>query len=280
VRAGALAWKFDAVSLRFYVTKSWQGWLWRGFSACRGTDVCHMVTVHHYLHALTDGDAAAATQAATRTLQTLLDQGNPPDIVDPNRVCAAGFAVHLLGDSFAHRRLRNPSMYAAGMGHFRDNHDPDYVLYDDDRVKNYMIYARALDSAFRQHHRGSALERLGRPSQKAPSQRHARQSLRRDSAARGVAERPGPGRRRRAGVGAVQARDLRADERGGLILSRTCKDVLETHAPAALKAGLNCNVVWQRFKAAAVPAFKEAKIAQTCALDDAWSDGVSGEVPR
>lgn len=145
-----LAWEFDAVNLRFYAAGHLSGWVWGGFSACRGTDVCHMVTVHRYLHALTEGRADATTRAATRTLETLLEQGNAPDIADPNRVCAAGFPVHLLGDPLAHRRLRDPGrMHAPGMGHFRDNHDPDYVLYDDDRVNSYMVYARTLDRAFR-----------------------------------------------------------------------------------------------------------------------------------
>jgi len=276
-----LAWEFDAVSLRVRVAKSPSGWLWGGFSACRGTDVCHMVTVHHYLHALTDGDAAAATRAATRTLETLLDQGNAPDFADPNRVCAAGFAVHLLGDSFAHRRLRDPTrMYAAGMGHFRDDHNPDYVLYDDDRVKDYMIYARALDSAFRSTTTESRWTTLADLLKKlrvgATVDNHYNETALREALLSGL----GPG----ADVVEVWApykptiNEQTKD--AGLVLSRTCKEVLEKHAPSALKAGLNCNTVWKRFKEAAVPAFKEARIEQTCPLDDAWSDGVSSPAPR
>jgi hypothetical protein len=39
--------------------------------------------------------------------------------------------VHLLGDSFSHRRRDDPTrMYAAGLGHYYDNRDPDLILYN------------------------------------------------------------------------------------------------------------------------------------------------------
>lgn len=270
-----LAWEYDAVSLRVNITKSWQGWAWGGFSACRGTDVCHMVSVHHYVHALTDQDAEKTTAAAQATLDRLLDQGNAPDIADPNRVCAAGFAVHLLGDSFAHRRLRERTrMYPAGMGHFRDDHDPDYVLYDADRVEKYLVYARALDHAFRSKtgdERWTKLtDELAKLRGKASSTNKYNEVGLRDALLIGLG-------------GEADARiwapykptiDQQAKD-GGLVLSRTCKEVLDAHAPPALKGVLNCNTVWKRFKDAAVPAFNAAGIKPTCPTDDAWSDGVS-----
>ncbi len=276
-----LAWEYDAVSLRVRVSKSVQGWLWGGFSACRGSDVCHMVSVHHYLHALTDQDADATTKAARATLTRLLDQGNAPDIADPNRVCAAGFAVHLLGDSFAHRRLREPKnrMYPAGMGHFRDDHDPDYVLYDESRADKYLVYARALDQAFQsktgEAHWAELAKLLKELRDTANSNNKYNEKGLRDALLNGL----GGDAEVRIWAPYKPTIEQQAKD-GGLVLSRTCKDVLDTHAPAALKGALNCDTVWKRFKEAAVPAFNAAGIKQTCPPDDAWSDGVPAPAAR
>ncbi len=143
-----LAKEFDAVTLRVGVMSSLSGWAWGPFSYCGSdNDVCHMVTAHHYLHGLTDTDAEPVTEAAVATLRALLRPAKNPSLFDPNRVCAAGFAVHLLADSFAHRRLRSPNqMYAPGLGHYRDDHNPDFVLYNKDGNTRVNLWLRLVEN--------------------------------------------------------------------------------------------------------------------------------------
>jgi hypothetical protein len=134
-----LAKELDAVTLRVKVTPSISGFFWGSFSRCWSDDVRYMANVHHYLHALTGEtdakgrpvEASKVTDAAAATLSGLLSRVSAQREFNPNLVCAAGLSVHLLGDSFAHRRLDAPNrMYAAGLGHYYDNHDPDRVLYN------------------------------------------------------------------------------------------------------------------------------------------------------
>jgi len=120
-----------------------------------------MVTVYQYLHGFTDGKAPLVTAAAVATLQKLRSKVKPGEF-DPNLTCAIGFAIHLLGDSFAHRRLHSRSCtsanlnspdcttYPPGSGHYRDNHDPDYILYSGDgtdRPALWLAYAKTLAAA-------------------------------------------------------------------------------------------------------------------------------------
>ena len=267
-----LAKEYDAVSLRVRTIPSITGSFWGMFSSCWGTDVCHMVTVHHYLHGLTDGKAEDVTRAAKATLRALLrDLETGKQEEHGSRVCAAGFAIHLLGDSFAHRRLSTPTrMYAPGMGHFRDNHDPDFILFNPDRSHNYVAYAQALDETLQ--------------SQSAPS---------RWTTLRELLSQMQPGAHRDNLYNEKRLRDaflntLRADgtdhtpiwapykpplESGNedLVLSRTCKDVLDGYQVR----NVNCNTVWKLYRQAVVQAFAQEKIKPTCDTDDGWSDGVS-----
>jgi hypothetical protein len=134
----------DAVTVRTKLIPSFATLTWGLFTQCWGADVRHMVTVQHYLHALTGGPADPVNEAAREILQDLhatLDPLHP----DPNTVCAIGFAAHLLGDTYAHRRIDDPnSMYPTGLGHFRDKNRPDHPLYDDARTtlwKGYVLEA-------------------------------------------------------------------------------------------------------------------------------------------
>jgi hypothetical protein len=264
--------EYDAVSLRVRLIPSVRGLLWGGFSSCWGEAVCHMVTVHHYLHALTDGAAETVTAAAIATLQALTPQGDSEGDLEPNRMCAAGFAVHLLGDSFAHRRLASPTrMYPPGMGHFRDDHNPDFILFNEQRTENYMQYARALDTAFKgadnplwpqlrnilsQNRNGAAL-----------GNRYNEQ-LNRDGFVRTL--------RGDAPIWAPYNPTVQAlASTGGVVLTRTCKEVLDRYRPPG-GARLNCNKIWTTFKDAAIPEFERRGIPAVCPRDDKWSDGVSG----
>src|SRR5258706_8657716 len=122
--------ELDAVTLKVNSLGALGGWLWGGFGACRNDEVRHMVSVHHYVHALTDGDAKRTEAAANETVTKLRAIWSS----DPTYVnaCALGLGLHLLGDSQSHRRLGTDSqMYGPGMGHANDNHDPDYIVFRD-----------------------------------------------------------------------------------------------------------------------------------------------------
>jgi len=264
--------EYDAVSLGVRLIPSIQGLLWGGFSSCRGEAVRHMVTVHHYLHALTDGDATAVTAAAIATLMAVAPRGDSEGDLEPNRMCAAGFAVHLLGDSFAHRRLASPTrMYPPGLGHFRDDHNPDFILFNEQRTEKYLEYARALDTALKgtdnplwpqlrdilsQNRNGAAL-----------GNRYNEQ-LNRDGLVRTL--------RGDVSIWAPYTPTVQAlTNSGGIVLTRTCREVLGRYRPPGADQ-LNCNKIWKTFKDAAIPEFARRGIPAVCPLDDGWSDGVSG----
>ncbi len=99
-----------------------------------------VATVQQLLHGLTGGSAEAVRDAAydvtVRLLETVTKQNNSGGIVDPDDLCALGFALHLLADSIAHVTFNYPAscaeaqMYPTGRGHALDVHYPDYVLYE------------------------------------------------------------------------------------------------------------------------------------------------------
>ncbi|HXZ01420.1 MAG TPA: hypothetical protein VEI03_15605 [Stellaceae bacterium] len=122
-----LADNLEAITLRVEEIPSLTGTLWGGFGLCWGDGVRRMATVHQFVHALTGSPAENVTAAAIDLIRTLRS-GQEAAKLDPVRACAIGFALHLLGDSFAHRRLDKPDRtYPPGLGHFRDGHDPDYI---------------------------------------------------------------------------------------------------------------------------------------------------------
>jgi hypothetical protein len=64
-------------------------------------------------------------------VQALARAVRPPPGGDSTALCALGFALHLYGDAFSHRRLDDPRvMYPPGRGHAGDLHRPDYILYE------------------------------------------------------------------------------------------------------------------------------------------------------
>jgi len=137
--------QLDAVTLRVNEVPSLYGSLWGAFSRCWGEGVRHMVTVHQYLHGFVDAaqmDPPAKqhpSQAVTKAAVALIANFHERMVKHPDSsnhltdACALGFAIHLLGDSFAHRTITNTDiMYDPGMGHFDDGHHPDYIEYHDD----------------------------------------------------------------------------------------------------------------------------------------------------
>jgi len=243
-----------------------------------------MVAVQRYLHGLTGSDSAAVSKAAEETLRALVAGTARMGGLVPNQICAAGFAVHLLGDSFAHRRLDDASqMYPTGRGHLTDGHNPDFILYNSRSEqdpykerweKNYLLYAKTIDRAL-----GSAtaperwtalmtvLQRLyaGAQVSNEYNQNELRSALLNELGARGSKARR-----------IWAAYDPAIEAMGS---NTTCKDILAKLAPPEMRARLNCNVIWDIYKKEVVKAFARAQIAQKCRLDDYWTDGVSPRLP-
>ena len=141
-----LARELDATTLRSEDMFDPNMLAWGAFSTCRGRNVRHMVTAHHYIHALTDSPAGPVTDAAVAIIKSLRQRGAAD--IDPNRACARGLGFHLLGDSFAHRRMAEPERtYAPGLGHVRDKHHPDYIGFDGRRVHLWADYTQRLAEA-------------------------------------------------------------------------------------------------------------------------------------
>jgi hypothetical protein len=212
------------------------------------------------------------TRAAKSTLRALLEDletGTKEE--HASRVCAAGFAIHLLGDSFAHRRLSTPAqMYAPGMGHFRDNHDPDFILFNPDRSQNYLAYAQALDETLQSKSapsRWATLRQLLSQMQLAATrdnlynEKRLRDAFLNTLRVNGTDDTP---------IWAPYKPPVESSNQD-LVLSRTCKDVLDGYNVR----DVNCNTVWKIYRRAAVQAFAQEKIKPTCNTDDDWSDGVS-----
>ena len=84
-----------------------------------------LVTVQQLLHGLTGGTAAEMLTTADKILETLMSKVKwaQSSADKATKLCAVGFAVHLLGDTLAHRRLDSGGleapgkMYATGRGH-------------------------------------------------------------------------------------------------------------------------------------------------------------------
>jgi len=117
----------------------------------RGSDanVGRMVTIQQLLHGLTGGAPAAVRVVATAAARASLSEveaarGDPARRTDA--LCALGFALHLYGDSFAHRRIKNPRrMYQTGIGHLFDASKPDFPLA---RLALWREYVGSLRTLF------------------------------------------------------------------------------------------------------------------------------------
>jgi hypothetical protein len=156
-----LARELDATTLRTENMFDRNMLSWGAFSVCRGQNVHHMVAAHHYIHALTDSPAASVTEAAVAIIKSLRQRGAAD--IDPNRACALGLGLHLLGDSFAHRRLAKPDRtYAPGLGHFRDQLNPDYIVLDRARVQLWADYTQKLAEAIELNAAGNAMQLLAK----------------------------------------------------------------------------------------------------------------------
>ncbi len=109
-----------------------------------------MAEIQQLLHGLTGGNSEHLRNVAVTTLDRLRTKLASKKERLPERLCALGFAFHLLGDSFAHRKLLNPKkMYPTGRGHASDMTLPDHPVYNDDRVVEWENYAKNIPNLFR-----------------------------------------------------------------------------------------------------------------------------------
>ena len=107
--------------------------------------VGRMAVVQQLLHGLTGGRAATVRSVALEAIDRLLAgvRAGRSTAPDPDALCALGMAYHLLGDSVAHRMLKNTEqMYPTGKGHAADFTLPDHPLgYGEQRRKDWNDYA-------------------------------------------------------------------------------------------------------------------------------------------
>ncbi|PJZ58572.1 hypothetical protein [Leptospira barantonii] len=109
-----------------------------------------MAEVQQLLHGLTGGDSEHLRNVALVTLDRLRNDLTSKKEKPPEKLCALGFAFHLLGDSFAHRKLRNDKkMYPTGRGHASDMTLPDHPVHSMERVSDWENYAKGIPGLFR-----------------------------------------------------------------------------------------------------------------------------------
>lgn len=259
-----LADDLEAITLRVKEIPSLTGTLWGAFGSCLGQGVRRMATVHQFVHALTGSPAQNVTDAAVDLIKTLRG-GQDPGKFDPTRACAIGFGLHLLGDSFAHRRLDQPDRtYPPGLGHFRDGHDPDYIEL---RPSLWEQYTRSLASALDLRIDGAHWAALDRV---APS-----------NAANGTEENGFNTKEIVAALEGLLGQDMPLwagyhppvedlNNSGGLIasyiLAKSFDDIVTKEYPELQSHGkLAFDDVWRLYLPAAVAAFKRHDVSTVCA---------------
>lgn len=228
---------------------------WGLFDRCWGSSVRRMVVVQHYLHGLTGTDSSQVT-AAARAVVTTLSASLRDSPSDPVRACALGFSFHLLGDSYAHRKVRHEDqMYGTGLGHFRDGSAPDAPLSSPARLavwESYVIDLTKLTQVEAGPTKVQDLFDIGErllPSVTGGGWDDFRMRVdlqRSITSDRAIAWFPF--------VPAVEDMERRALSQR---LVASCDDILRYFAPGVAPAGLSCKEVWKAFLDAAVPAFSE-----------------------
>jgi hypothetical protein len=158
--------EFDAVEqyrgLLFDSPSSYWKWAWADFSSPEMQElladtprVSEMVSVHQLLHGLTGGTAAnllkTAELIAARLSEKVAWTNSAPG--DSDKLCAFGFALHLLGDAVAHRKMGSGKitepgiMYGTGFGHAGDGTKPDRVLKSETGLKGWTKYSKEIADA-------------------------------------------------------------------------------------------------------------------------------------
>jgi len=107
-----------------------------------------MVVVQQLLHGLTGGESKAVRSVAADVVKKLQNE-IASGAVDADHFCALGFALHLVGDSFAHTEIDHPDkIYPTGSGHTRDYTWLDHPLHLLSREKDWEQYLKEMGSFF------------------------------------------------------------------------------------------------------------------------------------
>lgn len=119
-----------------------------------------VVIGQQFIHGLTGGDPATITSVALDLASRLWDQAKrePEEQKRTDLLCATGFAMHLLGDSYAHRHLLDTEhsseeapMYPTGCGHASApdwGHKPDHPLDSRQRWIDWQNYFDDIKKVF------------------------------------------------------------------------------------------------------------------------------------
>ncbi|XDD49995.1 hypothetical protein AB3N59_16770 [Leptospira sp. WS92.C1] len=144
--------EFDAISVyrKFAMDSPWQFLIWVFTDRGSRNTLGRMAEIQQLLHGLTGGNSEHLRQVSIMILDQLRKELTSKKEKMPEKLCALGFAFHLLGDSFAHRKLRNSKkMYPTGRGHASDMTLPDQPVHSDSRVTEWENYAKGIPNLFR-----------------------------------------------------------------------------------------------------------------------------------
>ena len=275
-----LAMELDATTQRIHVFKAWNDWSWGGlgpFSHCSTPKSKHMVATHYFLHGLagipvkSSGNSSASIRiAAQNILQDLndkLDRGEGDRMV---LRCAQGFALHLLGDSFAHVNLKDESkMYEPGLGHARDKHKPDFVFAHTSPENKWQEWVYTSSNSLVNDDSHNSIKAIYQQVQNEKKQKNIDCELHPDNknCEQGIKEKL---------IGIIKARNripinnsVEKFNTGGLFnleITNDCKTVITTaqkanpSIPSIKDPDLFCKTVWKEYLGLAVKKFLKAKI--------------------
>lgn len=114
-----------------------------------------MVTVQQLLHGLTGGKGSEMLVTADNVVKSLLAEASKE--LGPKKsekLCAVGFAIHLLADALAHRDLESGGleaegrMYPTGKGHALHGNRPDDILLSVTGIEGIERYDSKIPSSF------------------------------------------------------------------------------------------------------------------------------------
>ena len=224
-----------------------------------------MITAQQLLHGLTGGDAKRLTHAAHESARKLiLSLHDASDSERNEKLCAIGFAIHLIGDSFAHRFLDGDTVtYATGSGHAAHGTMPDHVFRDGTGLGHLHDYMKRL----------SALEGAsGLPASSTVAELHGHlEPLASESDGSSLRVRELAARKKLHTVEKWSSLGPHAPRKHE---SESCQKYVDlllsrlrlngSGAPIARWAerGLRCKKVWTAFRDAAEPAFGEAGLCK------------------
>jgi hypothetical protein len=165
-------------------------------------------------------------------------------------------------------------MYAPGLGHFRDDHNPDFVLYNKDgkdRTDLWLMYIEKLSDTlkltFEKAH-WDTLKQIVKQNLKGAKPENYFNEAATITGLRGTLN--GPNGDVTAVWAPYQPPVEKLSARDGWwerhVLQRSCQDVLAIYHPPGT-AQLDCTKVWDIYKKTAIPEFTKRGIPPICPAD-------------